>query len=163
MAMGAWQLGHYGLPRTYFQITTNIFAPGPYQDVTIKFRDESWITGSTTNWIHYCVTFSNGIVNAYQDGIWFTNRAIPGVTSLTVARQGSAPRWIGLGCATHDGTPAMESGENYPNHGWLNGYLDDVRIYNRVLDPAEIRKIVAESIMARIPVVENLRVIFPSS
>jgi len=48
--------------------------------------------------------------------------------------------WIGIGCDTHCGTPPMEDEvfDDYPNHGWFNGVMDAVRIYNRVLTAEEI-------------------------
>jgi hypothetical protein len=45
-----------------------------------------------------------------------------------------------VGCNTHGGTPPLEdeTGEDYPNHGWFNGVMDDVRIYGRALSGSEV-------------------------
>jgi hypothetical protein len=143
---GAWQLGRYGDPYTIFQVTTN--ASGPQRDLRVRFPDAVWTSkGNTTNWHHYCVSFDHGDVKGYFDGRLFTNVQMQ-VTELTIGKNNNVPRpWIALGCWTHDGTPQQDDAEGkhmYPNNGWFNGYLDNVRIYNTVLAPEEIGEIFVE-------------------
>jgi hypothetical protein len=60
---------------------------------------------------------------------------------LTIGTSPSRPyNWIGIGVNTHVGTPEYddETGNDYPNNGFHNGGLDQVRIYDRVLSPNEI-------------------------
>jgi len=100
-------------------------------------------------WHHYAWTFDNGVFTAYLDGTNFANKtSIPnhvgtrtysGLAELTVDSNG----WLAIGCKTHFTAPSPyetpEFGDDsYPNHGWMNGDMDDIRIYNRALTPAEI-------------------------
>ena len=64
------------------------------------------------------------------------------VQTLTVGWNNNvADPFIGSGCNTHGGSPALEDepgGPDYPNHGWFNGVMDDVRIYHRALSASEV-------------------------
>ncbi len=100
--------------------------------------------GDTTNWHHYAMTFNAGVVTTYFDGVPLVTNDLSGTTTtLTVGMNvsvNSASGFIGIGCNTHGGTPALEaeSGEDYPNHGWFNGQMDDVIMYSRALAWAEV-------------------------
>ena len=73
---------------------------------------------------------------------------------LTLGYFNGVQPWIGLGCDTHAGTPPMEDevGEDYPNHGWFNGLMDDVRIYDGPLTSSEMAVVYSSSDIAETPV-----------
>jgi hypothetical protein len=107
---------------------------------------ENGFNGNTTNWHHYAATFSAGTVVLYFDGQPVSTNVLPVVTQLTLSQSPSrAYDWIGIGANPHVGTPELENetGEDYPNNGWMNGVIDDVRIYNRALVAGEIEAIVS--------------------
>jgi hypothetical protein len=65
--------------------------------------------------------------------------AVPYLTAAEAGNLGGdyGP-WISVGCNTHNETPPLDDEDGQPNWGWLNGALDDVRIYNRALAAGEI-------------------------
>jgi hypothetical protein len=78
--------------------------------------------------------------------------ALPDYAALTMRG------WIGLGVKTHYTVPNPQEtpefdGDAYPNNGWLNGLLDDVRVYNRVLTDSEIHAVYSGSEVVDPPVV----------
>lgn len=158
--LGSWDLGRFNqaiwINNTRFYVTTNsnfnVTQTGNGSDLVFgkagkavfNFPDNGFSNGDTAKWHHYVITFNNGIVKTYYDG---TNLVTCDLSStinhLTVGLNNSvsfSTGFIGIGCDTHGGTPSLENetGEDYPNNGWFNGQMDDVRIYNRVLSPAEI-------------------------
>ena len=103
--------------------------------------------GNSGGWHFYAVTIDcssgNAVVKGYFQGTNFTSGTAANVPFLTVQTPRYGPTtnrfpWVAVGCQTHNGTAPMESGDHYPNSGWLNGALDDVRIYNRILPSGEI-------------------------
>lgn len=74
-------------------------------------------------------------VIAYYDGEpYMTNRI--GVPWIRIS--GYPRPWLCIGAHPHAGTP--EWGDDlYPNSGYHHGKLDDIRIYDRVLTPQEVR------------------------
>jgi hypothetical protein len=128
---GAWDLGRSSSDYTEVSFFTNNTASAA---VTLTFPDRSYQTGGDSGgWHHYAFTFSQGTVRTYYDGLPWREAVVP-LDRLTVARY-----FLGIGCKTHNGDPLLEEGiDIYPNHGWLNGRLDDIRIYDRALSAAEI-------------------------
>ena len=103
-------------------------------------------TGDTAHWHHYAVVWNAGKCTNYLDGVVVTNMDFSvATTTLRIAQNSSAvPRWLGVGVNPHGGTPLLEDeiGEDYPNNGWFNGKMDDLRIYNRALSVGEIQSMV---------------------
>lgn len=60
----------------------------------------------------------------------------------------SSIRWLCIGAMAHDGTPYWGD-DRYPNSGYFEGRLDDVRIYNRTLSAAEVHTLYTGSVFAR--------------
>ena len=153
--LGSWDLGRWNqqihLNQTRLIIATNSNQSTPQVGsesdrffgkagrLVAKF-DDGWSPindGNSTNWTHYAITWSSGILTIYQNGSPIgTNDASGAITTLNVGAG-----WIGVGCNTHVGTnPYLNDGESpaLPNNGFLNGHMDDVMIYNRALSAAEV-------------------------
>lgn len=156
---GSWFLGRYNnainINETRFVIHTNNGAFtgswgsagdaffGRSGQVIGNYLDRGYeLNGNTTNWYHYAATFSNGIVKTFFNGVPIgTNDISANVSVLRLGGSGQRSYdWVGIGVNTHVGTPEFdnESGTDYPNNGWLNGAMDQVRIYNRALSHQEI-------------------------
>lgn len=161
---GTWKLGRWYSGETYFTVLTS----GNFTyDRSLKFPDAAYSSkGDTLKWNHYAVTFDSGRVAAYFNGRLLTNVTMT-VTALKLGRFPHAPFWLGIGTDTHAGTPPLEdeSGEDYPNHGWFNGVMDDVRIYGRVLSASEIASIYSgtpvQSVVLQVPIGFGIREIVP--
>ncbi|MCC7374082.1 MAG: hypothetical protein IT581_05475 [Verrucomicrobiales bacterium] len=125
---GTWSLGHLYGSTTKFAVGTN-----DLDTVTLaNFPDRSEPDGDSKDWNHYLVTFEAGVVKAYYNGVCISTNTTD-VTTLTVAGQ-----YIGIGCWTFNKTPWMDLSEDlHPNNAWVNGLVDDIRIYNRVLSAEE--------------------------
>jgi hypothetical protein len=162
--LGAWDMGRMNslsiwLNNTRFAITTNgnfgvsqvgnVYDPvyGKAGKAVFNFPDNGYNNdGDSAQWHHYAMTFNAGVVKTYYDGTNLVTSDLSGsINHLTVGMNGSVPiskGFIGIGCDTHAGTPALDTGEpggvDYPNHGWFNGQMDDIRIYNRALSDSEI-------------------------
>jgi len=129
---GAWELGRNSSDATELDIFTNAISYSK-----IVWPDSSFQSvGNSGGWHHYAFTFNQGVVRAYFDGSFFNEQIFP-VDHLTVSAY-----FLEVGGKTHNGDPYLEGGiDIYPNHGWLNGKIDDVRIYNRDLGSAGIAAI----------------------
>jgi hypothetical protein len=84
-------------------------------------RNNSQITVNDTGWHFYAYTYGSSIWIAWKDG------QIVSSVSQSFSLSGMS---IGLFISS------FNSGQNF-----LNGQLDDIRIYNRVLTPPEIRQL----------------------
>ncbi len=157
---GSWFLGRYNqriwLNNTRFVIQTNegfsggtsfgtvgdpVIGYGSGNQVIFEFPDNGFNqNGNTTNWAHYAATFSNGVVRTYFNGLAITNHTLSTMSVVNIGRGSRPYNWIGIGVNTHVGTPEFdnEAGTDYPNNGWLNGAMDQVRIYNRSLTHQEV-------------------------
>jgi hypothetical protein len=133
---GSWDLGRTSSDYTRLTIYTNNGTSG---HVRLNWPDRSHQTGGDSGgWHHYAFTFSQGTVRLYYDGAFLRESVLP-LESLSVANH-----FLGIGCKTHNGDPQLEEGTDiYPNHGWLNGRLDDIRIYRRELSADEIAAVYA--------------------
>ena len=127
---GTWDLGriYSSFDNTKFSVYTG---PGNSVEV-LNFPDPS-TNGDSGGWHFYSVTFSNGVVKGYFDGSLFQTSSAP-VAALTLAGQ-----YLGVACWTFNETPQMDlSVDEHPNNAWVNGAMDDLRIYNRTLSASEI-------------------------
>jgi len=79
-------------------------------------------------WVHYCVstTGSSG-VNFYQNGLELTNIGTNNSYSMATVSAG-----------------VSRIGVNLNNGSYFNGFLDDIRIYNRVLSSGEVKAMATE-------------------
>lgn len=151
----------YGEPQ--FLIRTNSGGGG-----AASYRAK-WYNGGvedfwyTNNWWWHlavsvdCSTPTNLAIITYTNGIVVSNLTLSLAQSNAVyyLTANDAPgvdwgEWIGVGCWTHNGTPPLEAG-SVPNNGWLNGDLDDIRVYNRVLSTLEIQNIVDITLPGAVP------------
>ena len=162
--VGTWDMQRFNasvwLNNTRFMIVTNsnLSVPqvGNEEDwvfgksgrVMFNFPDRGYDdNGNTTNWHHYAATFDSGVIVTYFDGVPLITNDISAITTtVTVGTNNSVTMqngFIGVGCNTHGGTPALENetGTDYPNHGWFNGQMDDVQLYSRALTKEEIASI----------------------
>lgn len=152
---GSWDFGRYNqkiwLNNTRFYVITN---QATFGRTIIEFPDRGYDNkGDTTNWNHYAITWDNGVLHGYLNGRPIATNDISAiVTTLKIGRNpNNATPWIGIGCNTHSGTPWLDDEApniEYPNHGFMNGAIDDVRIYDRALSAGEIDSIVFGSPMA---------------
>lgn len=156
--MGSWDLQRFNesiwINNTRFMVLTGSFAGamtglasdrafGKAGRIVINFPDYGYNNnGDTTNWYHYAVTWDNGVLRSYFNGsAWTTNDVSAVQTKLTLGRNGGVPyAWLGVGVNGHGGTPQLEAeaGEDYPNHGFMNGAIDDVLILDEVWTWQEI-------------------------
>jgi hypothetical protein len=118
--------------------------------------------------VHYTLTWSNGLAVTYMNGVPFrTNQFLDGqlgggafLTNLTVrGPAGLATGMLQVGGDSHNGNPwlvqpdgtgddgdgtfyEVTGAKQVPNHGFLGpGYMDDLRIYERILDTNELYQI----------------------
>jgi hypothetical protein len=157
--IGSWDFGRFNqaiwLNNTRFYITTNgnfnVPQVGNGSDPTFgkagrivfNYPDNGYTNGDTIIWRHYAFTFSNGVCRTYYQGTNYSSGDIsPVTTRLTVGWNNNVSMpFVGVGTDTHGGSPSLEDepdGPDYPNNGWFNGQMDDVRIYSRALTDAEI-------------------------
>ena len=71
------------------------------------------------HWSHLAVTYDGGVVRLYVNGSEVSSRSTAGTI-----RQTPDPLWIG---------------GNQPYGEYFDGEIDDVRVYDRALEPAELR------------------------
>ncbi|MBC8096236.1 MAG: LamG domain-containing protein [Akkermansiaceae bacterium] len=149
---GAWSVGMFsdrGIPYAFVRVYTNNSANS---DSYAWFGEGSRVsTGRNINegtlpWTHFAFSWNNGILKTYCNGTNIDNVTLP-INTLTVRGPNGnlSTGWIGLGCDTHNGNPALtpldDVGEQYPNHAWFAGEMDDVMIYGRVLSNEEIKAV----------------------
>lgn len=141
---GAWTLGLPSGPTTALRLYTN---DGASYDQYFYFPDRIKTSGTgqgdSTNMNHYAFTWSNGLCTLYYNGSPVSTNQTP-ITTLTVRGPAGSLEsgFLEIGGDTHNGnpnlTPEDDVGDQYPNHGYHRGVMDDVRIYNRALSAAEI-------------------------
>jgi len=150
--VGTWGFGRLNVNiwanNTRFYVATN----GNADLAWVDFNDNGFDNGGDTLvWHHYCATWNNGVLISYYDGRPFrTNDVSAQVTHLRIGSNNNNPTpWIGVGCDTHGGTPPLDDehpGIEYPNADWMDGAMDDVRIYNTVLSAADVRAVYSSSV-----------------
>lgn len=146
---GGWNIGKNSSPQTRFSVMTNTTG-STVREFTFPdspANPSGW-NGSTTNWNHYGVTWSNGVIALYFNG---TNSSTGDVsascTELEIGRNSVSPKffWVSLGVNTHGGDYELkdDAGDDYPNHGWLHGAMANVRIYSRAISAQDMADIYA--------------------
>lgn len=140
---GNWMIGRHGTDFPQLIVFTNNNANADFAAATWADRTYTPPYGYSRTWKNLGFTFSYGTVTVYSNGISIRTNFLSTVTNLTVRRN------LALGCLTHGNhDPQLVNGDGYdqwPNNGWLNGQLSDVRIYNRVLNPLEVKAIVEDT------------------
>lgn len=149
---GAWTIGMFtdrGAPYSYVRVYTNNSA---FADSYVWFGEGSRVetkgnvTEGSLPWTHFAFTWDEGVLKTYLNGVFVKSANLP-INELTSRGPSGTlgKAWVALGCDTHNGnpwlTPFDDSGDQYPNHAWFNGEMDDVRIYNRVLSASEIQSV----------------------
>lgn len=125
---GAWVMGRNYAFDTKFTV---LGATGSEHVVVYPDYTRNSDTGG---WHYYGVTWNGDNFIGYFNGLPISTNTQAGVPELII---GGKHRWIAVGCRHHDGTP--EWGDDaFPNNGWMGGWMDDVRIYNRALSSTEI-------------------------
>lgn len=110
-----------------------------HNGLTTSCTDYNWYSLQPNTWYHICVTYDGNAAKIYIDGSLVASESVSGDIS-----QNSCPLYIGY-CAS----PSLP----YP----LDGYMDDIRIYNGALSEDEISEIVtASSIIDNTPPVITL-------
>lgn len=148
---GAWNLGRENFwegPLYANQTVFNFWVDAEATNrVQVPFPDTGDSQGGTDAMHHYAVVFKNGSIATYFDGALVTNK----VGAYSTIDMNSQARWIGFGCWPHHGASAArdpwleEAGQTwdeYPNNGWFNGLIDNVRIFDSALSAADIALIV---------------------
>jgi hypothetical protein len=129
---GSWILGRQFWSATTFYIY--IDANAGVQ--ALGFPDDAAATGGDTGgWHYYVVTFDGSSLKGYFDGKPCSSFSSLG--NATALRIGGQSQYIALGTWAHDGTPQFGD-DAYPNCCWMNGAMDDIRIYNRALSDTEV-------------------------
>jgi hypothetical protein len=142
-AGATWSLGRNSAYQTSFDLFTNRDY-NTQNSLHINFPDNE-----STDWHFYAATFncSNQLMYGYLDGTNFTSRNLTGYSSATTNLIVGVPQsggvypgmngWLGIGCATHSGSPQLYD-DSFPNNGWMDGQVHDLRVYNRDLGAGEI-------------------------
>lgn len=163
---GAWDFGRYNtalwINNTRFQIVTNsnLTLPttgdktatsfGNSGKIIFNFPDNGFNNnGDSGAWHFYAFTFSNGVCSTYYEGTNLCTVSVADtVTNLTVGWNNyltAVNAFIGIGVSTHGGDASLQTGEtggtDYPNNGWFNGQMDDLRIYNSALSASDISSV----------------------
>jgi concanavalin A-like lectin/glucanase superfamily protein len=127
---GAWTLGrNYAEYTSFLVYTSDVYTVTP-----LNFPDAA-LTGNSGGWHFYAVTFDRGAVAGYFDG--FPIPAALGQIPVSALSMGG--QYIGMACWTFNETPEMDlSVDQHPNNAWMNGAIDDVRVYRRVLTASQI-------------------------
>lgn len=131
--IGGWSLGRNSENGVSFQVVTNVGSMD-----FLRFNDPTDpVSGKTSGWHMYTVTWSNGTASVYLDCVLQSSRKVLVATNLLVCNN-TPIKWIGVGVQTHNGTPSMDDSDGYPNNGWMHGGIDEVQFFNRVLTADEI-------------------------
>ncbi len=134
-AVGGWGLGRVYSDNTRFWIS----GPGNTTIYAVRYPDATR-TGNTGGWNHYAATFNRGAIQGFYNGTNFLSTNVP-ITKLI-----QAGKFMCVSCWNHGGTPEWDDNDGgYPNNAFMNGAIDDIRIYGRVLTPEEIKTIVDEA------------------
>lgn len=125
-----WRLGRAYTDNTRFEIMD-----ANKQGVSVlSFPDPTYQTaGNSGGWNHYVVTFDGSVFRGYFNGSCFQAASVAGVTNLV-----AGGTYIALATWNFGRSPTWYDSDGYPNAGWMNGGIDDVRIYNRALGTNEV-------------------------
>jgi len=138
-ASNSWAFGRdYNGPADAFRVHFQVYPQqGGISNVILFPADYSVSDFHTTNMALYTVTFncaSDQIIGYYNGQPFQTNSiGCPWLTIWGCAAQ----KWLCIGALSHGGTPQWGD-DSYPNDGFWEGQMDEIRIYNRALSPAEV-------------------------
>ena len=102
-------------------IKMQIYVNGGYQSTATTIPD--------TNWHHWCGTFDGRYIKLYMDGVLKSTKDLG--TTYTITYNSTTPWMIG--------SNPDASGSAAGN--FLNGYINDVRIYDHALSKKEVKEI----------------------
>lgn len=140
---GNWMIGRHGTDFPQLIVFTNNNANTDFAAGTWNDRTYTSPYGYSRTFKHIGFTWSNQSATIYSNGIPIRTNFLSTVTNLVVRKN------LGLGCLTHGNhDPYLVNGDAYdewPNNGWFNGRLADVRIYNRKLSSNEVYQIYSDS------------------
>ncbi len=125
-----WRLGRSYTDNTRFDVSDSL------KEVhsVLSFPDSTSRTGGNSGgWNLYTVTFDGLNFRGYFNGQLFQTTATPGVTNLV-----AGGTYIALGTWNFGRWPTWDDTDGYPNAGWMNGSIDDLRVYNRALGSNEV-------------------------
>lgn len=124
-----------------FQLQSNNFPFFTFQDSNNGYHDIDANPGTVPQdvWTQVAMTYTNGTMKFYIDGVMAKTIAVSG-TPITV----NPPVNLAIGNELTKGSYNLTD-SNSPNYyygeSFLNGSLDDIRIYNKALTDAEILSI----------------------
>lgn len=166
---GAWHFGRYystSIGNMRFLLNTNAGAVAAAPQLT-------WDNGTYTNdtWNHYAITVDCSDSNLVVAKLYFngsllksTNIALQAANAITGLRLTDAPGstygpWLAVGCWQHNGTQTLDdAADGLPNNGWMDGNMDDVRVYDRVLADSEVAAIYQSVSLGRIARAQTARI-----
>jgi hypothetical protein len=131
----SWFLGRDYSYSTRF----DVYVPGGSFIRVVVYPDDSNPTYDSSGWHYYGVTWDGANFIGYYNGTAISTNSQAGIPALTLGGDPWA-HWIAVGCMTHDGTPQID-GDGYPNNAWIDGGIDDFRLYNRALSAGEIQSL----------------------
>lgn len=136
---GSWFLG-----RDYSYTTRfDVYVPGGGAFRAAVYPDDSSPNYDSGGWHYYGLTWDGTNFVGYYNGAPISTNSQAAIPALVLGGDPWA-QWLAIGCMTHDGTPQID-GDGYPNNAWLDGGIDDIRIYNRALSAAEISQLYQNS------------------
>ena len=149
MGPGSWTIGRYYDSRTTCEVA----------GWTVLTFPDNAPNNDTGGWHHYAVTFDHGAMIGYFDGTNCSSGVAP-ILALSVGGE-----YLSIAGWTFNESPWMDNSvpSKHPNNAWINGAVDDVRIYNRTLTPAEMLSLYASFDKQPPSVPQNLRLKTDSS
>jgi hypothetical protein len=132
---------HFGRDDSFFNSGFWVYTDSGVKTQVLVFPDSS--SGVDSGIRHYAVTWTNGTFVGYTNGVSFQTNTITCAFLSPFCQN----HWIGVGCYTHNGTADFTDNEgaspdngyhSYPNNGFLQGEVADIRIYSRVLSASDI-------------------------
>ena len=154
MQPNTWQIGEDGANYKVFTVNDDL---GLETDL-LSFPGE---TRPVNSWNHYAVTWGGSTVRGYWNGVLFQEMPMKRTSKFTIGN------YLALSALMHgsnrnisDAGNCIEqyggtAGQDYvfPNAGFMEGKIDDVRIYDRKLSDAEIRDLAVPSHVSGVYVV----------
>lgn len=146
MQPNTWQIGEDGANYKAFTANDDL---GLETDL-LTFPGE---TRPVNSWNHYAVTWDGSTVRGYWNGILFQETplkrfskfSIGNYLALSALMHGSNRNISDAGncISQYGGTPGQDY--TFPNAGFMQGKIDDVRIYSRALSGSEIASLASPS------------------
>lgn len=146
---GNWLIGRHGTDFPQFIIWTSNNAASDISMGSIVDRTFDPPYGYSRTLKHFCFTWDNGTATIFSNSVPVATNYTASVTNLVVRK------WLAVGCLTHGNhDPQLDNGDGYdewPNNGWLNGWIADARIYNWPLNRSAISNIVYQTESSWVP------------